>query len=414
MRDVEMHLTDPAGKPLPRIPVEIVQTRQAFRFGDQTWELDRMFRDGRQDGDRCRYWKLRFSEVLNSATALCYWTERYTRDAPKTEDLQGELKTDAFAYCVDWAAAQGLTVKGHPLFWPTPKAIPDWVKRYDYATQLKFAEVRVRQLVSRFRGRVQIWDVVNEALWEPSFRHLADRHWPHLEAIPEIAEYVGQVLTWAREEDPDACYVLNDYGLEQDPASGPPVASDGTRATAELQRTRMLQLVGKLVAQGTPPGAIGLQSHPDRPMDPAGQRSLWDQMAATGLPVHITEFGYDDNDKQRAADYVVDMMTCAFGHPAVEAFFFWGFGGVSWNDPSGSGHTLEPVYQRVRDLLRKEWMTRASLVSDEGGRIRFRGFFGDYTLRYPTRPGMKEGIPFTVGRQHGMPVTVTLRFAQGA
>ncbi len=405
MRDVEVQLTDGAGKPLAGMPVEVVQTRQAFHFGDQMWALDQMARYHEEDTDKARYWKLRFTEVLNSATALCYWTERPRTDASKTEDMQGEPRLDAFAYCVDWAASQGLTVKGHPLMWSLPKAVPEWVMRYPYETRLKFAEVRVRDLVARFKNRIRIWDVVNEALWEPSFRNLPDRHWPHLEAIPEIADYVGQVLSWACDEDPDACFVLNDYGLEQDPADGPPVASDGTRVTAELQRTRMLKVLERLAAQGTLPGAIGLQSHPDRNMDPAEQRRVWDQMATSGLPIHITEFGATGQDDQAVADYVADMMTCAFGHPAVEAFFFWGFDGVAWRGDR-SAHELKPVFTRIRDLLHKEWMTRASLVSDSGGRIRFRGFLGDYSLRYA-----KRGVRFRINRQDEMPLHLELRFA---
>ena len=160
-----------------------------------------MVRAGEQNSDRARYFKPLFADIFNSATALCYWTERPRNDSSKTEDFQGESRLENFAYCVDWARAAGLTVKGHPLFWPIPKAVPEWLKRYDYATQMKFLEVRVRSLVARFRGRVSIWDAVNESLWEPAFRNLPSRRWPHLDSIQEIADYVEPVLRWARECD---------------------------------------------------------------------------------------------------------------------------------------------------------------------------------------------------------------------
>ena len=413
MRDVELALVDRNGQTLPKVAVEVEQIRHSFPFGDNMWNLDKFFRNRQQDSDRARYWKQHFQEALTAATALCYWTERSTTDSAKTEDAQGEPMLESFAYCVDWAAAHGLTVKGHPLFWSIPKAIPEWVKRYDNATQMKFAEVRVRDLVARFRGRVAIWDVVNEALWEASPRHLPVRHWPHLETAAEMAEYVGQVIRWAREEDPDAALVLNDYGLEQDYKEGVPVAREGTRVTAALQRQRMLGLVRTLRSRGTPPGAIGLQSHPDGWMEPAAQRRLYDEMSTAGLPLHVTEFAAaapggiaPARGEQLTADYVANVMTVAFGHPAVEAFFFWGLEGISWPDPPRRDPL--PVFTRVRDLIHKEWNTRVSLVTDEGGRVRFRGFFGEYALRRQTGPGLSEGRRFMVSRQETMPLRLTV------
>jgi endo-1,4-beta-xylanase len=416
-RDVEILVVDAAGKALPKVPVQVIQKRQAFPFGDQLWELDTLVRFHEQEGDRARYVKQLFTGVLSAATALCYWTERPRNDSSKAEDFQGESRLENFAYCVDWAKTAGLTVKGHPLFWSIPKAVPDWVKQYEYPTQMKFLEVRVRNLVARFRGKVSIWDAVNESLWEPAFRNLPSRAWPHLEAIPAIADYVEPVIRWAREEDPDACYVLNDYGLEQDDPQHVPVARDGTRVTARLQRKRMLELLKVLCDRGAAPGAIGLQSHTGGWLDPVEQVRVYDELAASGLPIHVTEFGADgasrpgmskeDADKA-LGDYVVNAMTCAFGHPAVEAFFFWGMGGVLWRERSSN--EAQPLYYRLRDLLRKEWMTQAALVTGEDGRICFRGFFGDYVLRFPVSPNMQQGVRFTVAREDRMPLTLTAPF----
>ena len=416
-RAVQIQVVDAAGKSLPGVPVDVIQQRQSFPFGDQLWELDALARSHEQEGDRARYVKQLFTDVLNAATALCYWTERPRNDASKTEDFQGEPRLENFAYCVDWAKAAGLTVKGHPLFWSIPKAVPDWVKRYDYLTQMKFLEVRVRSLVARFRGKVSIWDAVNESLWEPAFRNLPNRDWPHLDAIKEIAGYVEPVIRWAREEDPDACYVLNDYGLEKDDLRNLPVARDGTKVTAELQRKRMIELLKVLCDRGAAPGAIGLQSHTGGWLDPAEQVSVYDEMAASGLPIHITEFGAGDGTPQGMSreeaekvrgDYIVNAMTCAFGHPAVEAFFFWGMGGVRWH--GRSSNEAQPLYYRLRDLLRKEWMTQTSLITGEDGCIRFLGFLGDYVLRFPVSPNMRRGVRFNVAREDRMPLTLTAPF----
>ena len=416
-RDVVLRLTDRAGRPLAHTPVEVVQKRHAFCFGDQLWHLDRLHRFGRAATDEGRAWTLRFADCLNAANALCYWTERPRNDGPKTEDVQGQPRVDSFLACVDWAAAQGLTVKGHPLCWSIPKCVPEWVKRYDYATRLKFLEVRVRGLIAGVRGKVAIWDVVNEALWEPAFRNLPQRHWPHLEDLDTIADYVQLALRWARDEDPDASYVLNDYGLTNDPADGPPVAANGTQVTAALQRRRLLDLLERLAARGALPNAIGLQSHTGGWLGHDRQWPVYDELAAAGLPIHITEFGAttrhleaagvpQDEIDARRADYVANALTCAFGHPAVEAFFFWGFldQAIRWGPHSS--HQLTTLYTRVRGLIHDEWRTRESLTSDGDGTVRFRGFFGRYAVRRALADGTAVGALFRVAPCQSMPLTL--------
>lgn len=412
-REVTVRVVDRSGQPLREAEVEIEQLRHEFPFGDMLWELDAMYRFGEHQTDTARYWQMRFTQVLNAATALCYWTEHPRNDAAKTEDVQGEPRLDGFAWCVDWAAAQGLTVKGHPLFWSIDKCVPAWLMRYDYATQMKFAEVRVRNLVARFRGKIRIWDVVNEPLWEPAFRNLAQRHWPHIEPTKAMVEYIVPVIRWARSEDPDATLVLNDYGLEADAPGRVPTTKDGRRVTARMQRRRMLALVRALAAAGASPSAIGLQSHTGGWIDPATQAELYDEMATSGLPIHITEFWAATDELERAeqlsaseigqrqAEYIANYLTIAFGHPSVEAFFFWGFMGaaVSWRERSG--HELTPVFHRVRALLHDEWHTRLHARTDRRGLLKFRGFYGEYALRCGG-----VGTRFAVNRQQGMPLTI--------
>ena len=59
--------------------------------------------------------------------------------------------------------------------------------------------------------------------------------------------------------------------------------------------------------------------------------------------------------------------TCAFGHHAVEPFFFWGFmrQAVRWGERSG--HEPKPVFLRVRDLIHNERSTREQLTTDSQG-----------------------------------------------
>lgn len=408
MDDATLRLVDRAGRPLAHHAVHVEQLSHAFAFGDQLWPLDRFHRFGQHEMDRALAWRTRFEDVFNAANALCYWTERPLNDGPKMEDRQGEPRIDGFAWCVDWARSRGMYAKGHPLFWSIPKCVPDWVQRYDVETQMRFAEVRVRNLVARFRGRVRIWDAVNEPLWEAAPKNLSRRNWPHLEPVDAIADYVAPVLRWCREEDPDATYLINDYGLEHDAATGAPRTADGVAVTAALQRRRMLDLVRTLRERGTPPDAIGMQAHTAGWLTPGMQWAVYDDLAQAGLPLHVSEFWADLDDllaagvsEREAADmqaqYVADYLTCAFGHDRIDAFFFWGFmdQAIAWHEHSS--HTLRPMYERVRRLIREEWHTTLNATTDSDGVLRFRGFHGDYAVR--TRVGDRwSGQRFTLQR----------------
>ena len=99
--------------------------------------------------------------------------------------------------------------------------------------------------------------------------------------------------------------------------------------------------------------------------------------------------------------YIAGYLTCAFAHPSVEAFSFWGFmgTGIAWNDAGNSGHDLKPVWNRVHALIHDEWRTRESLVTDADGVVRFRGFLGEYELRFPDRTPASRARRFTHTRE---------------
>jgi endo-1,4-beta-xylanase len=401
MRDVEVRFVDPRGRPCPNLPVEVEMWRHAFPFGDQLWPLDAMARDGEWDTGRARAWRRRFVEMFNAANNLCYWTERPQNDASKVEDEQGDWRVDNFARTVDWTRAEGLLAKGHPLFWAIPKCVPAWVQRYDVATQMKFAEVRVRNLVARFRGKVTLWDAVNEPMWEAAMGGFARREWPHIETLDTIVGYIEPVLRWCREENPEARFLINDYGMEADYAHEL-TGSDGSRVTAASQRARYCAVLRALLDRGVGPDGVGLQSHSGW-IAHAQQGRIYDEFAATGLPIHITEFWaetkalkasgrYTDAEIEvLQAEYVSNHLTCAFGHPAVESFFFWGFMSTAMSWGERSGHSLKPLWQKVHGLLHDEWRTRLTLTTDGDGVVRYRGFMGDYALRVPWGGAARRG-----------------------
>jgi hypothetical protein len=101
---------------------------------------------------------------------------------------------------------------------------------------------------------------------------------------------------------------------------------------------------------------------------------------------------------QLQAEYVGNFLTVAFGHPAVESFFFWGImnSAIRWRDDRSSAHDLTPLYRRIDELINREWITRESLQTDGDGVVRFRGFLGEYSLRRSLPSGQPTGSRFRV------------------
>jgi len=184
MVDVRVVILDKNGSAVPNTSFRVEQKQHTFLFGENhnvnlTDRPEELLKEEKY-----------FTSIFNAITAMCYWTESERNlHSVKFETFQGNLQDKSFDDTVYWARARGFQVKGHPLFWSVPKAIPDWLLRYPYETQLKFLEVRVRNLVSRYKNKIDMWDVVNEMLWEPSLRNIKQRTWPFTETIEEIIGY---------------------------------------------------------------------------------------------------------------------------------------------------------------------------------------------------------------------------------
>jgi endo-1,4-beta-xylanase len=168
-----------------------------------------------------------------------------------------------------------MLIVGHVLVWHSQT--PAWVflddKRnpVDRETLLKRMHDHIQTVVGRYKGRIQSWDVVNEALDEDG----AMRQSPWMKIIGE--DYVAKAFQYAHEADPQAELIYNDYNLENEP-----------------KRKGALALIAKLKAQGLTVTSVGLQGH-----DSLIWPSLEDQdatisaFAKLGVKVVISELDMD-------------------------------------------------------------------------------------------------------------------------
>ncbi|HOP58257.1 MAG TPA: endo-1,4-beta-xylanase [Bacteroidales bacterium] len=175
---------------------------------------------------------------------------------------------------VDFAQANGMKVRGHTLCWHNQTA--PWMFQDENGNQVS-KEVALARLkdhittvVSRYKGKIYAWDVLNEVIQDSDSAGLY-RETMWLKICGE--EYISKIFQWAHEADPDALLVYNDYNTV-DPG----------------KRDRMYTMLKKLLDEGVPVHAVGLQGHWNI-SDPTEEnlRAAIEKFASLGLKIQITE-----------------------------------------------------------------------------------------------------------------------------
>ena len=133
-------------------------------------------------------------------------------------------------------------IVGHTLVWhqQTPKWVFEDAKGNPLGRDalLKRLHDHIATVVGRYKGRINGWDVVNEALNDDGTL----RETPWLKIIGE--DYIAKAFEFAHEADPQAEMYYNDYSLPN---------------KAKLKGA--IELIRKLKAQGVPITGVGLQGH---------------------------------------------------------------------------------------------------------------------------------------------------------
>ena len=277
-----------------------------------------------------------------------------------------------------WCNAHGVVMKGHPLAWNYVD--PRWLTNCTPEEAMRLQFERVGRCAQRFQGKIDIWDVVNEATAYD--RDELKQHAPKLtEAIAKmgIGEYVRTAFKTARAANPRATLLINDY--RTDPAY------------AEKVISQLVDEAGKPLYD-----VIGIQSHMHGGYWGAGR--TWDvceRFAKFGKPLHFTETTIVSGPKKDStwtttpegerdqAKRVSELYTVLFSHPAVEAVTWWDFTDQNaWQQaPAGlvrDDMTPKPAYEQLHSLVKGKWWTKVEVTTGPQGHLDFQGFFGQYEI----------------------------------
>ena len=129
-------------------------------------------------------------------------------------------------------------VVGHTLVWHSQLA--PWVKSIsDSLSMANQIEKHINTIVGRYKGRIQSWDVVNEALNEDGSPRTSEFF-----NVMGGENYIEHAFKLASEADPNAELIYNDYNLWN-----------------PQKRKGVIRIVKKLQGKGIKIDGVGMQAH---------------------------------------------------------------------------------------------------------------------------------------------------------
>jgi len=226
------------------------------------------------------------------------------------QGAKGPMQWDRPDAIVDFADRNGMAMRGHVLLWNRDEFLPNWMPDagFDRASMATYLDQYFTDMTSRYQGRIDSWDVVNETI-DPG---------TGLPRETLFTNTVGPgVVDWAfrkaRELMPETQLVYNDYMIWE-PGN-------------EKHRTGILKLLEGFRNRNVPIDAFGIQSHlgtgDGDVMDdfPDPQHREWrdfvDEIVGMSYDLILSEF--DVNDTKITADIAKrDAQVAAYGGAFLE------------------------------------------------------------------------------------------------
>ncbi|KAK2429958.1 Glycosyl hydrolase superfamily protein [Trifolium repens] len=342
-RKVVVQAVDEQGHPLPNASISITMNRLGFPFGSAMNK-----------------------NILSNIAYQNWFASRFTVTAFENEmkwytneNAQGKENYNDADGLLQYAKKNNIGVRGHNIFWDDPSYQPSWINSLSPDQLNSAVEKRLNSIVARYKGQLIGWDVVNENLHFSFFESkLGQNFSPRM--FNEVHNIDGQTTLF-----------LNEYNTIEDSRDSLPTPPK------YIQKIREIQSSNKQLPLG-----IGLESHfPNSPPNLPYMRASLDTLAATGLPIWITELDVASQPNQ--AGYFEQVLREAHSHPAIRGIVLW----TAWS-PQGcyrmcltdNNFKNLPTGDVVDKLLNEWGKTTIATTTGENGFLETSLFHGDYEM----------------------------------
>lgn len=220
----------------------------------------------------------------------------------KFEDHELRPAIDKFDFAdldhvFEFADENDMPVRVQHLLWGDDKWLPDWLKNGNYTNQqlLDIIHNHISTVGQRYKGKVREYTVVNEAFARKSGAN-GNRDWWG-ERLGET--YIDMAFKWAREADPNAILILNDFSNETE---------------GEISNL-VYNYVKSARGRGIPIDAIGMQMHLGGGSAPSKADVVKNmkRFGDLGVKVYVTEFDVNMHDVHETKDKEDQMQAKVYG-----------------------------------------------------------------------------------------------------
>lgn len=243
-------------------------------------------------------------------------------------------------FLLDFAQRNHMIMRGHTLCWH--QSVPDWIKAPEFRGQTRQLFVdHITTVCKHYAGRLQSWDVVNEAILPSDGQPHGLRNSFWYEQVGP--DYIELAFRTARAADPHARLTYNDYGVEFE-------------SPEDAERRRLiLAMLRDLKQRDVPIDAVGIQSHVKAGQPYGFGKGLADYMEAIrqmGLEIYLTELDVNEDDiatdDPAQRDAIVsstysDYLRVALANPAVKMVLTWDLSDrFTWLNSGPTHHRKQP------------------------------------------------------------------------
>lgn len=266
---------------------------------------------------------------------------------------------------IDQLANRNVKTKGHVLIWPGYRHLPASIKRYkDNPDKIKETiDNHLTDILSKTNGKVDRWDVVNEAYTNKDLQKLTGSE-----------EILYDAFRKMQIEYPNVKRYVNEYGI---------ISRGGLNKDKQQWYYDYIKRIDEHTNNAI--DGIGIQSHIGTDLTPPTRvLDLLDYYSTLGKTISISEFTLDIDDPLIRKMYTEDFMIAAFSHPNVNEFLFWGYEGrvdskVDIITPDGD---LGSMGQGFYNLVHGYWKTNIDTILDDNGKLEYSAYYGTYEYKF--------------------------------
>lgn len=196
------------------------------------------------------------------------------------EPYEGTFNFSIADEYLNFCKKNNITIRGHTLVWH--QQTPSWFfenpqtgekltnSEKDKKILLERLRKYIQTVVSRYKGRIYAWDVVNEAIDENQPDGFRRSDWFNILG----PEYIEKAFIYAHQADPNALLFYNDYSTEN-----------------PIKREYIYKLIKGLKEKGVPIHGVGLQCHitVSWPSVEEVERTIKLFSSIPGIKIHVTE-----------------------------------------------------------------------------------------------------------------------------